>query len=107
LLTPKVRVDAFISAELAERMKEFMKVYHIRSVTKATHDLLEVGLKAIENIGLVNTPEKVAALIKEFEDGTMVDYIEKLDRTQFEVLWSIMSTERNLRYGLKAGQRQQ
>lgn len=98
---PKARVDAWIPVELAEKMEEFMKIYHIKSITKATAQLIEVGIKTVENIDNVNTPEKVAALMKEFEEGTIVDYIGKLDRKEFDVLWSIMLAERNEKYGEK------
>jgi hypothetical protein len=76
-------------------MKESIKIYHIKSVTKATCQLTELGINTIENADRVNTPEKVQQPMDEFEEGTLVDYISKLDRKGFDVLWSIMLTEKS------------
>ena len=99
MLDPKVRVETMVSVALAERIQNCMKIFHYRSVNKVAKQLIEVGLNAIENADTVNTPEKVQQLMKEFEEGSLVDYIAKLDQKGFDVLWSIMTTENQVRYG--------
>jgi hypothetical protein len=102
LLRRKVRIQADLEDPLADRLEEFMKVYKTMTVNKAIHDLLEIGLNAVANIGHVDTPDKVLELEKQFQEGSIVEYFEKLDRKQFDVLWSILLNENEVRYGIKA-----
>ncbi len=54
-----------------------MNMFGFKTMDRLTRQLIEIALNVIENSDKISTPEKVTELMKEFEQGSLVDYIAK------------------------------
>ena len=94
----KARIQFYVNSHTLAKLNEIMKMYHRNSMQKTVTEIVQIGIKTIENLDKINNTEKIIELQKELDEGTLVDYIEQLGRDQFQVLWSIIQNERRARY---------
>ena len=76
----------------------------IKLRNSAVNDLLQIGLIVNQRVDTLQEPELVAEIKGQLKNGGLVDYLEHLNPSDFNVLWSIIQTEvkaREKKYILK------
>lgn len=85
------------------KIDEFCIRYRRDNKSSVIKDLLNIGLLCMDNWQKIGKPDVLKDLHNQFEEGTIVDNIMKMDRKQFDVLYSIFTTEHKARYGRQEG----
>lgn len=86
-----------IPVDLYQKIIDFINKRHYTSRTSAMNDLLAIGLVTTNNIDKIQDPELVSELRSQIHEGNLVQYIESLNPSQIEVLWSIVDNEMKTR----------
>lgn len=86
-----------IPAGLYERILEFIEERKYVSRTSAINDLLKIAIIVTKNIEKIKDPEFVAEVKAQFQEGGLVDYVERLNPRDLEILWSIVRNEHETR----------
>jgi len=88
-----------ISLDQLIEIDKFCDSHYKSSRNEGIRKLIEVGLTCINNWSKITNPEVLDQLHSQFEEGTIVDDIQKMQPKQFDVLYSIFTTEHKVRYG--------
>jgi hypothetical protein len=86
-----------IPMNIVKKLDRFCEQYRRNSRNEGIRSLLDISLLCVENWQKIQNPELVDELHRQFQEGTIVDDIQKMDRKQFEVLYSIFNDERKSR----------
>ena len=62
--------------------------------------MLELALSVVDKLPKLKDPEFVEEIRQQLSEGGLVDYVRKLQPKQFEILASIMDTEKKERQHL-------
>jgi len=96
-LEPKHRVDQVIPYALLLRIHEFTEKQIHKNRTVAINQLIEAGLLVADRLPHLKDPEFVAEVREQMKEGGLVDYVTKMTPKQFEILASIVETEKKER----------
>jgi hypothetical protein len=78
---------------LYEKIAAFINARRYASRTSAMNDLMTIGLTVVNNMDKIQDPELVSELKAQIQEGDLVHYIQSLNPSQIQVLWSIVDTE--------------
>ena len=85
---------ARINADVISKVDKYQKTYK-KTKNEAVEELLEIGYIVIERWKeLKENPELIAELVKQFNDGVLVDKIRLMPDDMFKELFQIMRTEK-------------
>ncbi len=80
--------------DLVEQLDQFAELHpQIGTRTNAIIQLVQIALFTIQKRGKLENPEIRDQLIAHFEQGTIIDWIQTLSRSQFKALDAIFQTE--------------
>lgn len=82
---------------IVKKIDRFCEQYRRDSRNEGIRSLLDISLLCVENWQKIQNPEILDELHRQFNEGKIVDDIQKMDRKQFETLYSIFHTERKAR----------
>jgi metal-responsive CopG/Arc/MetJ family transcriptional regulator len=85
--------------KLVKKLDRFCEQYRRDSRAEGIRSLLDIALLCVDNWQKIQSPEIVEELHRQFKEGSIVDDIQKMDRKQFEILYSVFQTEHKTRYG--------
>ncbi len=88
-----------IPIRFLKKIDRFCEQYRRESRAEGIRSLIDIALLCVDNWQKIKNPEIVDEMHKQFEEGTIVDDIQKMDRKQFDILFSIFTTEHKTRYG--------
>src|SRR5438128_1897129 len=96
---PTSDIHIKLPLDMIIKIEEFCRRYHRENRSSVIKDLLNMGLLCVDNWQKIGKPDVLNELHRQFEEGTIVDDIMKMDSKQFDVLHSIFTTEHKTRYG--------
>lgn len=87
--------------EILDDIDQYVKTYNKDSRVSAVKDLLRVGIwfanKKHEFETIFNNPHLMDEITGQLKEGGLVDFVQRMDAYQFQVVWSIFKTEARAR----------
>ena len=104
-MTKEYNVDLHVRIPIPvdQKIVSYCNVLKKRTKAEGIKELLEIGLFTFENWTLIKKePHRLEELHNQMKEGTLVDFIQKMEHRDFEIMFDIFKTEHKARYGSKS-----
>lgn len=76
---------------------DFMEKHRYRSRNQAINDLIQIALIVVDKKEKIGDPKLVAEIKALLHEGGLVDFFERMNPKDFEIIWSIAFNEAKIR----------
>ncbi len=94
---PSIDIHIHVTAELYEKIQRFCEIDKYNT-TEGIKELLEVGLFLSERLSEIKEKRKHPELLEEIhnqlKEGGLVDYVQRMNPKDFDLISSIFETEK-------------
>lgn len=97
---PLIELHARIPGELYEKLEDYCNSYECAK-TRGINDLLEIGLIVFTHLNEIKEklkhPELLEEIHNQLKEGGLVDYAQRMNPKDFNLISSIIETEKKAR----------
>jgi len=100
-VVPSHRLCHNIPFDLLVQVDEYVKKQRKHSRTEAINEMINVGLIINKNKQRLEDPKLMQELYGQLKEGGLVDFVSRMNPTDFNLVHSIIDTEFRNRRGMK------